>query len=63
MDLGIWPILRLFVVSGEEGEHSLICVVDLKHGVGEELEELLHLERGWSFVRLRELGLHHSIGV
>ena len=50
-------------MSGAEGEHSLIRVVDLKHGVGDELQELLHLERGRSFVRLRELGLHWGIGV
>ena len=34
------------IVSGEQGQHSLLCMVDLKHGVGEELEELLHLESG-----------------
>ena len=50
-------------MSGEAREHSLICVAVLKHGLGDELQELLHLERGRSFVRLRELGLHRGIGV
>ena len=35
---------------------------DLKHSVGENLQELLHLEVGWSLMRLRELRLHRGIG-
>ena len=56
-------MLIAVIVSGEEGEHRLICVADFKHGVADELQELLHSERGRSFVRLRELRLHRGIGV
>ena len=46
---------------GDVGEHSLVRVADLKHGVGEDLQELLHLEGGWPLRRLRELRLHRGI--
>ena len=36
-------------------------MVDLNHGVGEDLWELLHLEGWWALVRLRELELHKGI--
>ena len=35
----------------------MVCVVDLKHGVGEDLQELLHLEGGWPLRRVWELRL------
>ena len=34
---------------------------DLKHSVGEDSQELLHLEVGWPLMRLRELRLHRGI--
>ena len=33
----------------------------MKHNVGEDLQELLHLELGWLLMRLQELGLHRRI--
>ena len=54
--------LETFAISGEEGEHSLIGLVDLKHGVGEEQQELPHLKVGRPLMRLRELWLHRGIG-
>ena len=33
----------------------------LKHNVGEESQELLHLEVGWPLMRLQELRLHRGI--
>ena len=39
----------------------MVRVADLKHGVGEELQELLHLEGGCPLRRLRELRLHRGI--
>ena len=40
----------------------MVRVADLKHGIGENLQELLHLEGGWPFMRLRQLKLHRGIG-
>ena len=60
-DLGISQILKPIIVSGEEGEHSLVHVADLKHEVGKDLQELLHLEGGWPLMRLREFMMHRGI--
>ena len=46
-----------------EGEHIQIRMAYLNHGVGEDLQELLHLEARWPLMRLRELRLHRVIGV
>ena len=43
-NLGVRPIMRPFNVGEEEGEHNLIRVADLNHSIGEDLQELLHLE-------------------
>ena len=44
MDLGIRPIMKLLGVGSKEREYSLIHVVDLNHGIREDLQGLLHLE-------------------
>ena len=39
----------------------MVHVADLKHEVGKDLQELLHLEGGWPLMRLREFMMHRGI--